>query len=226
LWPHIIAHIFKGSRGQQALHSAVAIGIGDIMSVLFVVALVLVYVKKHNDERYGFVYALALSGGFYSAVVNKIAPFMALRYFMPVLYIGFMAAFLILMNLINRVLKRNNPEFISAAVIVVLNIMMLINVGIYSRGYAKEEAEFVENYIKENDCIVYVKYDWEPLLYFITLREAESYTFINEDTVNLLDSHDGKYLLITQNEYREKVPEKYKGEVIHEAGGKCFYLVN
>ena len=226
LWPHIVSHVFRGGRGQQALHSAVAIGLGDIMSLLIVIALVLVYVKKHNDDKYGFVYALALSGGFYSVVVNKIAPFMALRYFMPVLYIVFLTAFLILMILLNRVLKRSNSEFIAAAVIVVLNIFMIINYGIYTRGYSTEEAEFAENYIKENDCIVYVKEDWEPLQYFVKLQQAGSYTFINEADENLLDSHNGKYLLITQEEYSEDLPEKYRGEKIYEAGGKCFYLVN
>ncbi len=100
-WYHILAHIFNGYRGEEALSKATSFGglltgmiemlklmnneafadFGILFAIIGLIYLVIKIIKKENIL--GFEFFMFICGIFYVAIVGKICPKITTRYIMP-----------------------------------------------------------------------------------------------------------------------------------------------
>lgn len=247
VWYHILAHIFNGYRGKEAISKATSFGglisgikgmlsildkeafagFGSAFLILGICYAVIKITKK--KAKLGFEQYMFLCGVFYIVVVGKICPKITTRYIMPVGWIFILAAYLVIRFSFQQFKDSKVSEGIVIALFCILSIFNLA-----SRGFTVPMDYIDENQVAAVDmaegkkAVVYVDLKWKILYDFVILQNTDGYTFVDEENAqSVMESQTEDYMLIVNvEEGRESLVEKTDNELLYDDGMNFYYLVH
>ncbi len=247
VWYHILAHIFNGYRGEEAISKATSFGgllsglkgmlsilnseafagLGIVFVIIGLVYLVVKVVKK--EMKASFTVYMFLCGCFYIAVVGKICPAITTRYIMPIGWIFILSAYIAVQYLLGLIKSGKAAEYVVIAIFILLNIFNLA-----SRSFSVPMDYIDANQVKavemasDKEVVVYVDLPWKILYDFVILQEANSYVFVDkENSAKIMDAIDEDYILIVNlEEGREEFVAGVDTELLYDDGRNYYYLVN
>ncbi|SDB29483.1 hypothetical protein SAMN02910298_01442 [Pseudobutyrivibrio sp. YE44] len=245
MWYHILSHIFRGSRGQDALSKAASIsglkGIfimfsivnfyvfsGTFLLILICIAVIFFRRKKANQTIWCYETALFIVGLLYICVVGKVAPFESSRYIAAVGFIFMIIAVLAVQKFLSPKYKKAT---ITKGLLIAFLVLNLLNFGyrgfyLPNDNYSPNRAELQEA-IKDYKLVEYCDSDWEMLSAFTNLTNAKSYAFINKNDADEYISNQKKdfVLLLYDKEAQNLFPD-LDCHLIMNFGSGNYYLVS
>jgi hypothetical protein len=189
-WYHILAHIFNGYRGEEALSKATSFGglltgmiemlklmnneafadFGILFAIIGLIYLVIKIIKKENIL--GFEFFMFICGIFYVAIVGKICPKITTRYIMPVGWIFIATAYLTTRYIVKRVVKSEIREFIIIALFCAISLFNLASRSFtVPMDYINSDQVSAVEAAKDKNAVVYVDVNWKILYDFVILQE-------------------------------------------------------
>ncbi len=247
VWYHILAHIFNGYRGEEAIAKATSlgglfsgfIGMADILNseafaglgiIFLILAVVFIIASLKNKKRFfGFEFYLFLCGIFYMGVVGKICPKITSRYIMPIAWIFILSAFLITRYLIQKCIKGKACEYIAVALFCIISIFNLASRNFtVPMDYVDEAQINAVDAAKGKGAVVYVDLNWKILYDFVILQNADRYVFADQDSLKgCLESQNEDYVFIVNvDEGRETVVNQLNADLMYDDGMNYYYLVH
>lgn len=247
VWYHILAHIFNGYRGEEAISKATSFGglisgLTGMLSILnseafagfgivfLIVGLCFVIYKAVKKEiKLDFTFYMFLCGCFYIIIVGKICPAITTRYIMPIGWIFILAAYIVVHELLVLTKMGKMSEFVVLVAFCLLNIFNLAsrNFTVPMDYINADQQRAVEIAVGKN-VVVDVDLDWKILYDFVILQKAEKYIFVDEETTqNVMDSQTDDYIFIVNLEKgREEIVSGLDYELLYDDGQNYYYLVN
>ncbi|MBQ7147329.1 MAG: hypothetical protein IJR96_01115 [Pseudobutyrivibrio sp.] len=245
IWHHILGHIFRGSRGQEAIGKAASLfDFSSIISMFSVIngyffshlillflifAIVIILIKRKNHESlWSFECALFLSGFFYAIVIGKVSPYTTGRYVSPVGFIIILAAFMSARKILALKLKDATIDKILIIFFLVLNLANYSLNGFYlSHDYHSTNLDKTIEQIKDEKVVEYVSSDWEMLSNFKVLTSVKSYAFIDDNTAaDFLKHQKEDFVLMLYEKEPQEVFPGLECELISSHGASNYYLVH
>ncbi|WP_155828750.1 ArnT family glycosyltransferase [Butyrivibrio sp. XPD2006] len=248
LWLPFYVHLFIRHRGRQAFYYALVpkkiirgplymlselniYALNGFAVIIIIVAAVLLVIRKKNKEKvFSYEIVMFIAAAFYTFVVGTIAPFMDVRYLMPMAWIYVTCTYLVTRSLAERIVKKNIIDYAIVALFLALNIMNFSRYGwIIPADYYDEELLATMKSMEGYDACVYLDEEWKPILFFEELQHPRSYTFVNDDIANdVFDSMEEGYFLLTcvEPEAEEKLIENLDAELIYSYSGRSYYFVH
>ncbi len=247
VWYHILAHIFNGYRGEEAISKALSFGglfsgfaglVGILNSELFA-GLIIVFVVlavvffalgiKNKSVAVSFELCLFCSAVFYMLVVGKIAPKITSRYVMPMGWIFILLSFVVVSKLLAGLSGKLKTDYAVIAVFLLINVFNLVSRG----GYIPMDyydASFVNALDKAagKDAVVYVDLKWKILYDFEILNKVDKYVFADEDNFEELTCAQNKdyVLIVNLNEAATDAVQGLNAELMYDDGMNYYYLVS
>lgn len=247
IWYHILAHIFNGYRGREAISKAFSfggifssfVGFIDILNSEIFAGIILLFVLaggvftilkiKNKEFDLTFELGLFLSAVFYILVVAKIAPMITQRYVMPIGWIILLVAFLVIRKIIEKFVPEYKSDLIVIFVFVVLSFINIMAKGGYiSMDYYDDRFVKAKETTIGRDAVVYVDENWKILYDFEILQMADKYTFADEKNINeLMCGQVEDYIFIVNlDEDSTKYIDSLDCELLYDDGFNFYYLVN
>ncbi len=246
-WYHILAHIFNGYRGKEAISKATSLGglisgVTGMLSILnseafagigiVFVLIGLCYVvvrvwKKQSVFSYAFI--MFLCGLFYIVVVGKICPKITTRYIMPVGWIFIVSAYLAVRYLLHEFKAGKAAEYIVIATFCIISVFNLATRNFtVPMDYADKNQMAAVETAAGKKAVVYVDLDWKILYDFVILQNTDGYTFVDEENAQaVMDSQTGDYILIVNlEEGSEDVVGGLDSQLLYDDGMNYYYLVH
>ncbi len=247
-WYHILAHIFNGYRGEEAISKALTFGglfkgffgfvsilnaelFYGLLPVFVILSVVLIIVKfRQKDFLMGYEFYLALCLLFYMFVVGKISPLNASRYVMPIGWGVIILAYMVISSLANILKMQKYKDYIIAVVFMAINILNLIS----RNGYLPIDyynSSFMEalNVAEGKPAVVFTDLDWQILYDFEILQKVENYVFVDEDIVqNTVESQKEDFIFIinTDEDIRNDIIDNLNCDLLYDDGDNFYYLVS
>ncbi|WP_026509730.1 hypothetical protein [Butyrivibrio sp. LC3010] len=246
VWYHILAHIFNGYRGEEAIKKATSFGglISGFMGmlgllnkeafagfiILFIVVGVIFIIMKLKDKTLSIDFCgyLILCGIFYTLIVGKISPAITTRYIMPISWIFIMCAFLACREVLQIFVKSKISEYMIIALFCIISFFNLATRDFYiPMDYNDTNKMAAIKMAEEKNVVVYVDLNWKILYDFVILQKANSYVFTDEKTFwQTIDAQKEDYILILNLEEDKENPiEKIDAELLYDDGLNYYYMV-
>ncbi|WP_029321022.1 hypothetical protein [Butyrivibrio sp. AE3004] len=246
-WYHILAHIFNGYRGAEAISKATSfgglisgfVGMASILNdeafsglILLFCILVIVYVVllvKDKKLQFDYTVCIFLCGIFYMLVVGKICPIVTTRYIMPIAWIFILCAFIVVWNLIKLFVK--NKKMADIAVVAIFCVIAFANIAkrdfYIPMDYNNLEQMVAISNAEGKTVVVCVDLNWKILYDFVLLQNADSYVFADKDDFQkILNAQKEDYILaVNLEDDRDKIVKSTKAELLYDDGKNYYYLV-
>ena len=247
VWFYFYVHLFFRHRGRQAFYHALVPktiisgpmymlsrlniqALGGISVIVIILALILLIIKKKNKEKiYSYEMALFINAAFYTFVVGTIAPFMDVRYLMPVAWIYVLSAYLVIRSFASRFAKGKFIEYLVVVFFLVLNIFNFSRYGwIMPADYYDPDLAVIMKSMEDYNACVYLDDVWKPILFFEELQHPRSYMFVNDDNAkDIFNSSEEDFFLLTcvEPEAEENIISGLDAELVYRYSGRSYYYV-
>ncbi len=247
VWYHILAHIFNGYRGKEAISKATSFGgllsgVSEMLSILngeafaglgggFAIAIICYFIVKilRKQTKPSFEFWMFMCGVFYIVVVGKICPKITTRYIMPVGWIFIVATFLMIFYILQQIKAGKVAEYITIVMFCMLSIFNLSSRGFtVPMDYIDEKQIAAVEMAEGKEAVVFVDLKWKILYDFVILQNTKGYLFADKDNVmNIISDQSEDYILIVNlEEGRESVIQELDYELLYEDGMNYYYKVN
>lgn len=247
VWYHILAHIFNGYRGTEAISKAFSLGgllsgfvgflelINDelfagIMLLFVLIGAFFLFLKIKNKEiDLTFELSLFLAAVFYMLVVAKIAPMITHRYIMPIGWIIILESFLAVSGMLKMLVPKQKNDLIISIIFVVISVVnIIIHEGYITMDYYN--SRFVNALEETNgkEAVVFIDKSWKLLYDFVILQKADKYILVDEDNIyEIMNAQTEDYLfIINLDEDTDQFVEQLDCELLYDDGTNFYYLVN
>ncbi len=246
-WYHILAHIFNGYRGEEAISKATNLGgllsgmVGMFsiidseafagLGIFFIILGLgfLIYKILKKDIAPDFTFFMFLCGCFYVVVVGKICPKITTRYIMPVSWIFIIASYIVIRFLINKVKAGIISECVVIAVFCVISIFNLASRNFtVPMDYIDSNQQKAIEIATDKKTLVCVDVNWKILYDFVILMNTDSYEFIDPENAEkyINEQNEDFILVVNLDEGREELIADFDNELLYEDGMNFYYLVN
>ncbi|WP_044913652.1 glycosyltransferase family 39 protein [Butyrivibrio sp. WCE2006] len=246
VWYHIIAHIFNGYRGAEAISKATSFGglisgfigmcnllneeaFAGLIIVFIILCIIFLFLHiKEGSLRLNFTGYLFLCGVFYVLIVGKICPKITTRYIMPIAWIFIMCAFIAFRYILNIFVKSSISEYIVIALFCLLSVVNIVTRNFYvPMDYYNADQMAAIECAEGKNAVVYIDVDWKILYDFVILQKADSYIFADEESFQqIIDEQKDDYIVIINvDDNNDNHIETLDAQLLYEDGNNFYYLV-
>ena len=245
LWYHILGHLFRGSRGKQAIGQAASLGgikgiigmfglmdasVFSMLMTIFAVctAIILFQKRKAKEAIWSYKFALGIAGIAYVIIVGKIAPFVTIRYIMAVGFAFMIVGFIVGLKVLQKKFSYLKSVKILLGLFLVLNILNYGARGFYlPDDHYNPSLNVVFDEVKDKKLVEYVSEDWEMMSFFKVLTSAKTYAFINEDNADeYMAKQNEEYVLVLREQDVDELFPDLNYDVITSYDTVAYYLVH